>query len=320
MDIAEFLAQWHDGSDSVAARTSGSTGKPKAIKLLKSDMEASARATNEFFGIGRASTVGMALSADYIAGKMMAVRADISGASLIQLAVSNDVELPEGCRIDLLSIVPSQIASFLRHPEYAGRVGNLLLGGAAPSEADCKGLTAAGYRFYISYGMTETCSHVALARGDDPRRIFRAMPGIRFDTDADGRLTIHAERFSFRTLQTNDVVELFSPYEFRWRGRADGIINSGGIKLVPEELEALYAPVLKGRRYYVSSVPHPQWGEAAALVIEGHTSEIPGIADLLRTHISDHRRLPKRIFAVGTLPEAANGKVRRVSPAELNLC
>ncbi|MDE6854780.1 MAG: AMP-binding protein, partial [Muribaculaceae bacterium] len=273
MDITEFLAVWHDGSDSVNARTSGSTGKPKAITLLKSDMTASARATNEFFGIGPASTVGMALSADYIAGQMMAVRADISGALLIQLPVSNDIELPDDYRIDLLSIVPSQIESFLRHPEYVERVGNLLIGGAAPSEAACKALSAAGYRFYISYGMTETCSHVALARGDDQKRVFRAMPGIRFGVDEDCRLIINAERFSFGTLQTNDVVELFSPYEFRWRGRADGIINSGGIKLVPEELEALYAPVLASRRYYVSSMPHPQWGEAAVLVIEGEDSE-----------------------------------------------
>ena len=71
--------------------------------------------------------------------------------------------------------------------------------GSAVGE-DCHRLTLAGYKAFVSYGMTETCSHVALARADEPRRIFHAMPGVSFDVDPDNRLIINASGFTFKSL------------------------------------------------------------------------------------------------------------------------
>lgn len=315
--LNEFIEEWRNGREYVEAHTSGSTGTPKAIQLLKSDMRTSARATCAFFGIGPQSAVGMALSADYIAGKMMAVRALESGARLVVVEPSNDIRLaPEDGVVDLFAIVPSQAACFVRHPEYAELVRNLLIGGAAPADEDLRALELAGYTVWISYGMTETCSHVALARGDDSRRIFRAMPGVRFEQAEDGRLVIDAPAFSFGRLQTNDLVELIDDRRFRWRGRADGVINSGGIKFVPEELEALYRPFMSCR-FYVSHIPDAKWGEAIAVVAEADSEG--EVMAALRSGIPDHRRLPKRIFCVDRLPEASNGKIRRLTPAELTM-
>ena len=110
----------------------------------------------------------------------------------------------------------------------------------------------------------------------------------------------------------HDVVDLLSPGTFRWRGRADGAINSGGIKLFPEELEQLYAPALSGQSYYVCAEQHPQWGQSVLLVIEGRDIDTDAIAARLRTIVADHRRLPKRIVAAAALPRTANGKIRRI--------
>ena len=317
-ELKSFISEWKSDLPFVLAHTSGSTGKPKEIKLLKSDMRASAHATNTFFGINEKSTVGMALSADYIAGKMMTVRALESGATLVAIHPSNDVRLPDNCDvIDLLSVVPSQLKSFIDRPEYACRVKNLLVGGASPAAEDLHALTLLGYRVWISYGMTETCSHVALARADDIRRVFKAMPGISFAVTDDERLIVRASNFSFNELVTNDVVSLIDCGHFVWRGRADGIINSGGIKFVPEEIEALYAPLLSGRRFYVSWVPDPKWGQAIALVVEADESDKDSIMQILASGITDRRRLPKHICSVTKLPEASNGKIRRLTPSEL---
>lgn len=316
--LDDFINQWRSDCATISAHTSGSTGTPKHIELLKSDMRASAMATNTFFGINEQSTIGMALSVDYIAGKMMVVRAKLSGARLVALPVSNNINLSDfDGIIDLLAIVPTQISNFIHHPEYVHKVRNLLIGGAAPSADDCSALIKLGYTFYISYGMTETCSHVALAKGDDNKRIFCAMPGISFATTNDSRLIINAPAFSFKKLTTNDVVQLISPISFIWRGRADGAINSGGLKLMPEELEALYAPALSGHRYYVSHTDDTKWGQAVALIIEGCVST-DEIADQIAEIVADHRRRPKRIFCIERLPEAANGKIRRLTPAEIN--
>lgn len=307
--ISEFLAQWRDDSDCIVAHTSGSTGKPKEIRLLKSDMRQSAAATCEYFGIGRGSVIAAPLSADYIAGKMMVVRADISGASLLEMPVSNEVDIT--VPVNLLAVVPSQLASLLSNPDAPTLVRNLLIGGAAPSAEVCRRLTEAGFKAFVSYGMTETCSHVALASASDPNRVFTAMPGINFDIDSRGCLTVIAPKFSFKMLQTNDVVDLIDERRFCWRGRADGVINSGGLKFFPEELEALYAPAMVGRDYYVVGAPDPQWGQAVCLVVEGPADEISGRLASLGI---DRRRLPKRIISVAALPRTSNGKIRRILP------
>lgn len=311
--LTDFLAQWHSDSPTIEAHSSGSTGTPKRIELLKSDMAASARATIAAFGLTAESVLALPLSIDYIAGKMMVVRAVIAGCRLLQVPVSNVIVLPdEPALVDLLAVVPTQLPSLLATPEYAARIGILLIGGGAPAQDMCDRLIEVGYNIVLSYGMTETCSHVALARADDPRRIYHALPGITFDTDTRGCLRIVAPAFSFGVLQTNDIVELIDSQSFIYRGRADSIINSGGLKLVAEEIEALCAPLLPGRAFYVVGRPHRQWGQAACLVIEGRPDEAAAIMDRLRRGIADHRMLPKLIETVATLPRTASGKPRRI--------
>lgn len=308
---AEFIDEWLSDAPFVVAHTSGSTGAPKEIRLQKSDMRASARATNAFFGLGHGSLAALPLSVDYIAGKMMLVRGMEGGYEVVPLEVSNTITLPDDGRVfDLVPIVPTQAESLLRRPEYAGRIRNLLIGGASPDAGTLRRLCRAGYNTFISYGMTETCSHVALARADDASMLFRAMPGISFATDADGRLIVKAPAFSFKELKTNDIVELTGPGAFRWRGRADNVINSGGLKLHPEELERLYAPYMQGRGFYVAGRDSERWGRVAVLVVEGDADGAE-ILDTLRRNI-DHKLCPKRVENVAALPRTANGKIRRI--------
>lgn len=311
--LAEFLEEWYSPAPCVKAHTSGSTGKPKDIQLLKSDMRQSALATNRFFGINASSVLAVPLSMDYIAGKMMAVRAEEAACRLIEISPGKDFELPEG-NITLLPIVPLHMDCLLRHPEWASRIDNVLIGGGAPEEAKCRALTDAGYNAFISYGMTETCSHVALARVDDADRIYHAMPGVRFAVDERECLVVEAPAFSFGRLVTNDVVELLDEHSFRWRGRADGVINSGGIKMIPEELEKLYAPCMGTLPFYVCGEPHDVWGECVTLVYEGTEAMRDEIAEALETGVADRRRRPKLYVAVKALPRTYNGKIKRIAP------
>lgn len=309
--MEDFIAQWLSDAPCVVAHTSGSTGAPKQIRLLKSDMIASARATNAFFGLGPGSLAALPLSAEYIAGKMMIVRGIVGGYRVVRLPVSNTVVLPDdGSVFDLVPIVPTQAPGLLEHPEYARRIRNLLVGGAMPEADVLRRLCRAGFNAWISYGMTETCSHVALARADDASLTFHAMPGVSFATAGGGRLVVRAPAFSFGELTTNDVVELHGPGAFRWRGRADNVINSGGLKLHPEELERLYAPFLPGRAFYVAGRPDRKWGRVAALVVEGDIDS-DAILDTLRRNIP-HRLCPKRLEAVPAIPRTPNGKIKRI--------
>ncbi len=273
-EYSRFFADWNDGKDTIEAYTSGSTGKPKKILLLKNDMIKSANATNIKFGITAESVLFSPLSSQYIAGKMMLVRAIESGCSLItEKPSSTPLEtLPINYDIiDLMCVVPSQVESLLHNSIAADKLRNLIIGGGPLSiELEDK-LKSMPWKSFVTYGMTETCSHVALRQIGE--NYYSGMPGITFSSDSRGCLVIHAAPFSFRKLITNDVVEIINEKAFRWLGRADNVINSGGIKFHPEVLEKLLYADIKAP-FFIHSVTHPKWGKAVAITIEDSSGSI----------------------------------------------
>lgn len=303
-----FVAQWIDSSDYIDAHTSGSTGTPKPIRLLKSDMRISARNTCEFFRLDSQSTLVLPLSSDYIAGKMMIVRALECGGTLIIEQPSNN-PLPT-CRmatIDLIAIVPSQIDGLLKSTQFH-KIKNVIIGGGRiPESMEHKLENVSSANIYATYGMTETCSHVALRRIGDKR--YHALPGFTFDIDERGCLIIKTEEMSFGQLTTNDLVELENNHSFRWLGRYDNIINSGGIKLVPEQIETKIAPLVCGHNFYVTSRKSDKWGDELGLIIECDT-EIPHLNRRLSDILTSVER-PKFIAYEPNFQRTSSGKIIR---------
>ena len=306
-EINDFIREWESDCDYIVAHTSGSTGTPKEIRLPKSDMRVSAKATNSRFGITRRSVIAAPLSVDYIAGKMMCVRAIEAGCELLEMPVSNKVIIDR--RIDLLAIVPSQLDSLLAQPDAPQLVKNIIVGGGPMNDQQLAAIVNKGLNAFATYGMTETCSHVALKKICGHETYFEAMPGISFSQDRRGCLVIQAPAYSFGNLTTNDIVEIASPTEFRWIGRFDNVINSGGIKISPERLEKEIARYVD-RPFYITSAKDDRWGEVPAIVFEGTASEVQDILDLLASKI-DHKTCPKKARAVRALPRTANGKIFR---------
>lgn len=285
MDFKEeylsFVREWHDAAGDVAVHTSGSTGTPKEILLAKGDMMASARSTCDRFGITPASYLHCPLAFSYIAAKMMYVRSLAAGCKLsCEVASSHPGRgevyvgtLPSDGRISLLPIVPMQLEGFLQGP-LANRTGNILIGGAPLSPRQEDEARRAPGHFFATYGMTETSSHVALRDISAGEKKFRALPGYIFSVDADGCLIISNPAMSWRELRTTDVVELLSPDSFIWKGRATSVINSGGIKVMPEEVESLARTLLPGILLCVCGREDERLGREVVLVI-APDSELP---------------------------------------------
>ena len=274
-EAKKFIEEWNSPTPYVTARTSGSTGTPKEIRLLKTDMRASAKATINFFGLHSRSWLHLPLSPDYIAGKMQIVRALESGATLTVEDATNrplsGLSLNTGRRISLLPVVPSQVCGVLSSG-FTDRIDNMIIGGAPLAPADEQRIIDSGIPSFATYGMTETCSHVALRRlGSE---CFSALPGFRFSADPRGCLVINSETMSFGQLVTNDIVELDSPQAFRWRGRFDNVINSGGLKISPEEIEKKIAHLFPdGTNFYITSRRSERWGEESTDFRSGHTAD-----------------------------------------------
>lgn len=243
------------------AHTSGSTGKPKPIMLPRQEVLRSALATNRFFCIDKDSILVCPLSADYIAGKMMIVRAWLAGCRLQMVPPSNNpLEGYCGPEITLMPIVPSMTAGLIENLPV--KIEHVIVGGASPTEKQEKALAKAPFHAWATYGMTETCSHVALRDITAHEVNFTALPGLCFSVDSRNCLVIN-DKFI-----TNDVVELLSPTRFKWLGRADNVIVSGGLKIHPEQLEAKLRPLLpENTLFYITSRKSDLWGQEAVIVL-----------------------------------------------------
>jgi O-succinylbenzoic acid--CoA ligase len=269
--VETFCQQWENGLP-ISIFTSGSTGKPKEIMFTKEQFIQSAKKTIAFFDLNEKTKALLCLSPDTIGGKMMMVRALVGNYALFITNPSLDPLEGIDEQIDFVALVPAQVSHILQNSTSLAKlklVKHLLIGGADVPKELMQQLQLHGIKAYQSYGMTETISHVAL-REIGQNTEYHALPGIHFTLEQNC-LTIHYPEINPNPIQTTDEVELLDAHRFIWKGRADFVINSGGKKIHPEELEQRFSTYILGR-FFFSSIPHPIWGEALVLVTELPTS------------------------------------------------
>ncbi len=313
--IGGFLLDWLKPTSYIEVYTSGSTGEAKKIRLKKQHMINSAIATSKFFDLPACTTALLCLPAEYIAGKMMLVRAMYLGWQLDTVPPSSN-PLDQVFKVyDFSAMTPFQLDNSIARLHL---VKKLIIGGGAVSPRIREMLEGVETRIYETYGMTETCSHIA-AKKLNPRkkkksrRPFKLLPNVSIAQDERGCLVIKAPNILDEEIVTNDVVEIVTYKKFHWKGRYDNVINSGGIKLFPEEIERKLNKELD-RRFFVTSMPDDALGEKLVLFVEDDFSE-ETIADIEKT-ISEMKSLskyekPKKIYLIEKFEETPNGKIHR---------
>lgn len=317
LELTKFRKEWFSDYSYIEARTSGSTGTPKKIFLLKENMRKSARRTMQFFGLGRKSYLYSCVSPEFIGGKMMAVRGWLYG-SLLEFERPSSTPLA-GKRfehdeyIDLISVVPTQLRNLLEQDKVLQHIRNILVGGAPLSEDIREIIVEKGINVWESYGMTETCSHIALRKVDRERKPFTVLPGVEICTNKQGCLIINVDGVE---VITNDIVELKPKGGFIVLGRSDNAIISGGKKLHPENIERRVAGWLKKVHgietddMAITSVPDDKWGEKCVLAISEFREE-PNLTRLKEAGIIERWECPKEVVVVKEIPLTQNGKVNR---------
>lgn len=321
-----FIDAWQSGQERFTLHTSGSTGTPKPIELTRSQMRASAHLTGQTLGLQPGDAALVCLNTRYIAGIMMLVRGLELGLPMtIVEPVSNPLALAEteGKSFAFTALVPLQLQTILTEtPEKKAILDGMkaiLVGGAATSpalEALIQSITAP---VYATYGMTETVSHIALRRlnGPDASDVFTALTGVDLGTDERDCLHITSAATNFERIQTNDVVDLIDPTHFRLLGRADSVINSGGVKVQPEAIERLIQATLAGAglspRLFIAGLPDDRLGQRVVLVLENcsltdaqWTTSQQVVRDTLGAY-----SVPKAWHTVDAFSETATGKIDR---------
>jgi O-succinylbenzoic acid--CoA ligase len=305
-EIFPFLSDWFDASDFVTVKTSGSTGKPKEIRLKKEHMINSARATGTYFDLPEDTTALLCMPVKFIAGKMMLVRALVLGWQLDVVETSSDPLKDIDKTYDFSAMVPLQLYNSLNKVSL---IKKLIVGGGVVSKELTDRIQDVPAKIFATYGMTETITHIAVKALNTDKRseFYTVLPEVRIGTDERGCLVIDAPEISDERLITNDLVEIISEDHFRWLGRYDHIINSGGIKIIPEETERKLSPYIASR-FFISSVPDPKFGERIILIHEGKPKQnLPEIFKKVLTRYE----IPKEIFFTEKFTETLTGKIDR---------
>jgi O-succinylbenzoic acid--CoA ligase len=217
-------------------------------------------------------------------------------------------------KVDFCAMTPLQVENSL---DKIHLLKNLIIGGAAVSEslklkiAQTLQFSNSPTRIFETYGMSETLSHIALKEiFPDPQDWFTVFEGVDIALDERGCLKIFAPKLNPEALQTNDLVEIKDKKQFRFLGRMDNVINSGGAKIFPEELEKLVKKIIPNEAVFIG-IDDEKLGQKLVLVIESTESES------IRYQLSDisYKKSfykPKEIIFVNQIPRTSNGKVNRL--------
>lgn len=312
-ELGNFLLDWLDDKDYVEVRTSGSTGKPKRIEIKKQAMVNSAIATGNFFNLNPGDKVLHCLPSNFIAGKMMIIRAVVLG---LELDLVEPTALP---LIDyekdyvFCAFTPVQLKNFAK---YIKNIKTIIVGGGQVSNSIKKLIQNKKANIYETYGMTETVSHIAVKKLNNFENVedettFKTLPDISVELDERGCLVIKAPHLSEGEIITNDLVKVYTDTSFEWLGRIDNVINSGGIKMFPEQIEKKLQSKIK-EEFFIAGQPDETLGEKIVLVIESTKNNLDAsIFDVLDTY-----EKPKAIIPMAKFKETSSGKIHRKKTLE----
>ena len=311
MDLEEFLAEWHNDSPTVLVHTSGSTGKPKPLLVEKRRMEASARITCGFLGLKSGDSALLCMSLDYIAGKMMVVRALSFGLRLIVVKPSGNPLGTVAEPVDFAAMVPMQVYNSLQVPEERKKlmaIKHLIIGGGAIDDALASELKTFPNAVWSTYGMTETLSHIALRRlnGHEASEWYTPFEGVCLSQTDEGCLVIDAPAVHDGPLVTNDIVEI-SDKGFRVLGRKDNVICSGGIKIQIEEVERLLRAYVSSP-FMITKRTDKKFGEHVVMLTESMDMDL--MRDVCRQVLPKYWQ-PRGYLHVDALPMTETGKPAR---------
>ncbi len=308
--ITSFLSSWFDNNEFIIVQTSGSTGKPKTIKILKNQMKNSALATADFFELYEKTTALLCLSTDYIAGKMMLVRALVLGWYLDVIEVQSTV-LQTNKNYDFVAMVSMQVQKSLAN---LYKVKKLLIGGGAISKKLEKQLQNKNTAVFSSYGMTETITHIAIRKVNfihtEKDAYYKTLPNVFISLDKRGCLLIDAKKVASDLIITNDLVAIKDASHFVWLGRIDNVINSGGIKIIPEQVEEKLNTIISAN-FFITSKKDEILGEKLILLIEGNFDK-KILRKIKETTLLYKYEKPKEIIFLDKFIYTETGKINRL--------
>ncbi|MGE0350252.1 AMP-binding protein [Hydrogenophaga sp.] len=340
----------HDELPAQVSFTSGTEGKPKGIILSYSNLSDAAERiiaemeltsdVREYVGVPVTHSFGMA--------RVRAISA-VGGCSYLPPRGFDPLEFSrmlEAGEVNSLSAVPTLLRILLQRPDALKEFGKKLrwmeIGSQYMTATEKQGVRDLfpNARIIQHYGLTEASRSTFLQISNAPAELLesvgRAVGNTEVAIRSDGRILIkgpHVARYRLEGgqlqqlhgadgwLLTNDLGHLKDGYLY-FDGRADDLINTGGIKVNPDILQAKIVELLQqGGGVVVTKVPDALRGEGILVVGESLDA-----ARLRKASTEALKRLgldvgeALHIQVVSAIPQTATGKpLRRLLTEEFVL-
>ncbi|NQX92608.1 MAG: AMP-binding protein [Flavobacteriales bacterium] len=272
----------------------------------------SALRTASHFELEPESNVLLSLPAHYIAGKMMIVRGIVNGWNLFAEEPSSAPLNISHSNIDFAALTPHQMQlSLEKHPSIQELKCKVILGGAKVNKSLSRMIKSSRMKIYETYGMTETATHIAVKEiHPNPEDAFKCLPGVQYTLEPDN--TLGFELQGWKRIETNDIAEAKDMKQFILRGRKDHVINSGGVKIHPTDVEETLTPHLDDT-FYITSSADDVLGESVTLVLE--SDPLPDNLEKLTldtlNHYLDRFEKIKKVQYLNPIPKTSSGKIKR---------
>lgn len=286
---------------------------------------------------GRSLSSISVLGVFHVSGLMPVVRACLTGGC-VHLAKWKDLvagsypSIPHGYSI--VSLVPTQLSQLIQTDaglQFLHGLDAIYVGGAAATPALVNAIRTEKLPVLFVYGMTETAAMVVVgtrADTDSAGAVWgKPLPGVRIEISDDQQIMVGTNSLYqgyFPTVEkkvqhvTGDIGQWTFDGQLQVLGRKDFLINSGGEKVNPMEVEQLIADYVPGKGVAVSSRPSETWGEALVAVVEAELSNDQ--KDDLFSYLSQRLapyKIPKAILTGIPIPRSSVGKINRAQLKDL---
>jgi acyl-CoA synthetase (AMP-forming)/AMP-acid ligase II len=141
-------------------------------------------------------------------------------------------------------------------------------------------------------------------------------PGYEGNPEANRKSFFMAD--GARWFRTGDQGAFDADGYLNLTGRLKEIINRGGEKVSPLEVDAVLMDHPAVQQVVTFAIPHPKLGEevgAAVVLRDGQTASERDIRDFCATRLADFK-VPRRVVILDEIPKGATGKLMRIGLAE----
>jgi acyl-CoA synthetase (AMP-forming)/AMP-acid ligase II len=333
--------------------TSGTTSRPKIVPLLQRNVTATARHISEALALGPGDVCLNIMPLFHIHGLMAATLASLAAGAQVSCSPGFNAlrffAWLDEVRPTWYTAVPTMHQAILaraeRHPEVVARSRlRLVRSSSACLPPQVMAELERTFRAPVieAYGMTEAAHQMAsnplpprarkpgtvgpaagpeiaimdergelLDRGEIGEVVIRGpnvMPGYESDPEAN------ALAFTGGWFHTGDQGVLDGDGYLRLTGRLKELINRGGEKVSPLEVEEAIMHHPAVRQVVAFAMPHETLGEAVAAAVvlrDGQQATERELRQFAATHLASFK-VPRRIVIVREIPQGATGKLQRI--------